>query len=150
MTIKLVEDSDSNWRLPVPPIESEREPFPDAPVIRGLKTDDAHPNQYAIDDKWLDMKIRQETIKVKGGRPRVITVRETRFGPVVTNLARLIKTRPEYARFYRAALAGRHPQLVLEKAIDVPNFMPELILHRYLYGTFQLFVGDIRIFRVVD
>jgi len=71
-------------------------------------------------------------------------------GPVVSDLSRLIKTRPEYARFYRAALAGRHPNLVLEKAIDVKNFMPELVVHHWLYGTFQLFVGDIKVFRVVD
>ena len=64
--------------------------------------------------------------------------------------ARLIKTTPEYVQFYRAALAGRHPYLVLDKSIDVPNFMPELMVHRWLYGTFQLFVGDIRIFRVTN
>lgn len=58
--------------------------------------------------------------------------------------------RPEYVRFYRDALAGRHPHLVQEQHIAVENFMPELLLHRQLYGTFQLFVGDLRIFRVVD
>ena len=71
-------------------------------------------------------------------------------GPAAQDLSRLIKTKPEYVRFYRAALAGRHPNLVLEKSINVKNFMPELLVHRWLYGTFQLFVGDIRIFRVVD
>jgi hypothetical protein len=71
-------------------------------------------------------------------------------GPVVSAPARLVKTKPAYAQFYRDALAGRHPNLELERAIDVTNFMPELMLHRWLYGTFQLFVGDIRIFRVVE
>jgi hypothetical protein len=71
-------------------------------------------------------------------------------GPLVDDLQRLVKTRPEYVQFYRDALAGRHPNLTLEQAIDVNNFMPELVLHKYLYGTFQLFVGDIRIFRVHD
>lgn len=71
-------------------------------------------------------------------------------GPDVSNLQRLIKTTPQYAQFYRTALAGRHPNLVLEKSFDVYNFMPELLLHRWLYGTFQLFVGDIRILRVVN
>ena len=52
--------------------------------------------------------------------------------------------------FYRDALAGRHPHLELENAIELHNFMPELLLHRALYGTFQLFVGDIQIYRVVD
>ena len=71
-------------------------------------------------------------------------------GPLVGDPARLVKTRPEYARFYRDALAGRHPHLVQEQYLPVENFMPELLLHRRLYGTFQLFVGDLRIFRVVD
>lgn len=71
-------------------------------------------------------------------------------GPKVNDLAKLIKTRPREAGFYRAALAGAHPNLRPERAIEVSNFMPELILHKRYYGTFQLFVGDIRIFRVVD
>ena len=36
-------------------------------------------------------------------------------GPFVGNLSRLVKTRPEYARFYRQALAGEHPHLVPEQ-----------------------------------
>ena len=71
-------------------------------------------------------------------------------GPLVDDLSRLVKTRPQYARFYRDALAGRHPHLVEEASITVHNFMPELLLHRWLYGTFQLFVGDLKIFRVLD
>ena len=70
-------------------------------------------------------------------------------GPYVANLERLVKTRPEYVNFYRDALAGRHPNLQLERVLDVDNFMPELVLHRWFYGTFQMFVGDIKIFRVV-
>jgi hypothetical protein len=71
-------------------------------------------------------------------------------GLLVDDPARLVKTRPEYARFYRDALAGRHPHLVQEQYIALRNFMPELLLHRQVYGSFQLFVGDLRIFRVVD
>ncbi|MEE4144589.1 MAG: hypothetical protein V2I26_07295 [Halieaceae bacterium] len=71
-------------------------------------------------------------------------------GPLVGDPARLVKTRPEYVRFYRDALAGRHPHLIQERHIPVENFMPELLLHRQFYGTFQLFVGDLRIFRVLD
>ncbi len=71
-------------------------------------------------------------------------------GPLVHDLSRLVKTRPAYASFYRDALAGRHPYLEPHRTLAVHNFMPELLLHRYLYGTFQLFVGDIRIWRVVE
>jgi hypothetical protein len=63
---------------------------------------------------------------------------------------RLVKTKPEYVEFYRNTLAGNHPVLELERAIDVQNFMPELLLHKWLYGTFQMFVGDIKIYRVVQ
>ncbi len=71
-------------------------------------------------------------------------------GPLVGDLSRLVKTRPEYARFYRDALAGRYPYLAGEQLIPVDNFMPELLLHRWFYGTFELFVGDLRIFRVLN
>ena len=69
-------------------------------------------------------------------------------GPYVGNLQRLIKTTPEYTRFYRRALAGEHPYLEPVRRYDVVNFMPELVLHKWLYGTFQMFVGDIVVFSV--
>jgi hypothetical protein len=71
-------------------------------------------------------------------------------GPLTGNLDRLIKTRPDYALFYREALSGSHPSLQIEEAIDVHNFMPELVLHKVFYGTFQTFVGDIKIMRIVS
>jgi len=71
-------------------------------------------------------------------------------GPLVNTPARLVKTKPEYAAFYRAAIAGEHPHLLQEQSLDVKNFMPELVLHKAFYGTFQLFVGDLKIFRVHD
>jgi hypothetical protein len=71
-------------------------------------------------------------------------------GPLTDDPSRMIKTTPEYVRFYRDTLAGRQPYLQQEQIITVDNFMPELLLHRRFYGTFQLFVGDIRIFRVVN
>ncbi len=69
-------------------------------------------------------------------------------GPLVSDLDKLIKTRPEYARFYRQALAGSHPWLTTEQHIATLNFMPELVLHKALYGSFQMFVGDIVVLRV--
>ena len=71
-------------------------------------------------------------------------------GPLTGNLDRLIKTRPDYALFYRQALSGSHPNLQIEQAMDVRNFMPELVLHKIFYGTFQTFVGDIKILRIVS
>ncbi len=66
----------------------------------------------------------------------------------VNNLERLVKTTPEKALLYRDILAGRHPNLTLEREYTVSNFMPELVLHKKYYGTFQKFVGDLKIYRI--
>jgi hypothetical protein len=71
-------------------------------------------------------------------------------GPLTGAPQRLIKTKPEYVEFYRNTLAGKNPALKLERSIDVQNFMPELLLHKWMYGTFQLFVGDLKIYKVVS
>jgi hypothetical protein len=71
-------------------------------------------------------------------------------GPRVERLDRLIKTRPQYASFYRDVLAGRHPLLREEVVYSVGNFMPELRVHKRLYGTFPMFVGDLRIYTILD
>ncbi|MHC4740574.1 MAG: penicillin acylase family protein [Planctomycetota bacterium] len=52
-----------------------------------LKTEPNHPNQYLFDGKWRDMEIRTETVKVKDGRDKTLTLRETHLGPVVTSIA---------------------------------------------------------------
>ncbi|MFV8819447.1 hypothetical protein ACNKU3_17015 [Haliea sp. E17] len=69
-------------------------------------------------------------------------------GPRTDVLERLVKTTPAHALFYRRALAGENPLLEEVQAFELPHFMPELLLHRAAYGNFQLFVGDLRIFRV--
>jgi len=51
-----------------------------------LKTDGKHPNQYRLDGVWRDMEVREEVIPVKGGDPVKLTIRETIFGPVVSEL----------------------------------------------------------------
>lgn len=70
-------------------------------------------------------------------------------GPLVHRPERMIKTTPRYTAFYREVLSGNHPQLQHALTLPVRDFMPELVLHRRLYGTFQLFVGDIQIYRIV-
>ncbi|MEP5569063.1 MAG: hypothetical protein ABJN62_14590 [Halioglobus sp.] len=69
-------------------------------------------------------------------------------GPLVSDLEKLVKTKPEYAAFYRRALSGKHPLLEPAQAFDLMHFMPELLLHKQWYGNFQLFVGDVKVFRV--
>lgn len=52
-----------------------------------LETDPSRPNQYKVDGRWLEMEVRTETIKVRGGVDESIMVRETIFGPVVSQHA---------------------------------------------------------------
>lgn len=41
-------------------------------------------NQYEFEGKLYDLKLRNETIKIKGQPDKAITVRETRHGPIVS------------------------------------------------------------------
>ncbi|MHC4116934.1 MAG: penicillin acylase family protein [Planctomycetota bacterium] len=49
-----------------------------------LDTDAAHPDQYRVDGKWLDMNRRRETIRIKDAQPERMIVRETIFGPIAS------------------------------------------------------------------
>lgn len=69
-------------------------------------------------------------------------------GPLTHDLQRLIKTTPSAARFYRRLLAGEDPRFQRVAEFRAPTFMPELLAHRWAYGSFTQFVGDILIFRV--
>ncbi len=42
-----------------------------------------NPNEYRVNGEWARAEVRQETIKVRGGADRPLTVRVTRHGPVV-------------------------------------------------------------------
>ena len=63
-----------------------------------LRTDEGHPDQYFLDGEWRDMGLRSETIHVKGGRDIRLIVRETHFGPVVTEYAFTQAGEPEVAQ----------------------------------------------------
>jgi acyl-homoserine lactone acylase PvdQ len=52
-----------------------------------LETDDEYPNQYRFDGRWRSMDLIEEEIQVKGGRAEKLLVRQTHFGPVVTEFA---------------------------------------------------------------
>ena len=70
-------------------------------------------------------------------------------GPIVWNPEWAIKTRAKHVVAYREILADRNEMLKLEKVLRLQHFMPEFLLHRWLYGTFQLFIGDLRIYSIV-
>lgn len=59
-----------------------------------------------------------------------------------------IKTTPLAVRTYRRILAGEEPALELERAITLKHFTPEMLVHRWCYGSFPLFVSDLMIYRV--
>ncbi len=69
-------------------------------------------------------------------------------GPIAWNPEWLIKTTAAYATEYRRILSNQDPNLEPAGEIDIRHFTPEFLIHRYFYGTFQLFIGDIRIFRI--
>jgi penicillin amidase len=62
-----------------------------------LRTDPDRPNQYLFDGQWRNMEVHSETIKVKDGRERTITFRQTHLGPVVTSLAMGVRPGDEVA-----------------------------------------------------
>lgn len=70
-------------------------------------------------------------------------------GPLARDPAKLIKTTPKAVAFYRQALADEHPRLQKVAHFRAPTFMPELLVHRALYGSFTQFVGDIVVYRIV-
>lgn len=62
-----------------------------------LETDPEKPDRYKVDGEWLAMESRVENIKVKGGADETVRVRETIFGPVVSEHALDRKPREEAA-----------------------------------------------------
>jgi penicillin amidase len=49
------------------------------------KVNPENPQQYEVNGKWVDFETRVETIKMAGGDSKVITVRSTRHGPVISD-----------------------------------------------------------------
>lgn len=50
-----------------------------------LHTDAEHPNQYQVDGQWLDFESREEVIGIRDAESETMTIRETIFGPVVSD-----------------------------------------------------------------
>ncbi len=59
---------------------------PDVQDLYVERINPENPRQYEVDGRWVDMKVRQEVIKVaRQEKPAVISVRETRHGPIITD-----------------------------------------------------------------
>jgi hypothetical protein len=57
--------------------------------------------------------------------------------------------KPEYVVGYRKILSGEDPIVKLVAEFNLKHFMPECVVHRLLDGSFQLLIGDLRVYRVV-
>jgi hypothetical protein len=71
-------------------------------------------------------------------------------GPIAWNPDWLIKTTGEYATIHRRILAGEDPNFEFVTEYNLEHFMPELQLHDLLYGSFEMFLGDLKIYRVTS
>jgi penicillin amidase len=49
------------------------------------KVNPDNPFQYEVNGQWVDMDVHTETINVAGGEPVVVTVRNTRHGPIISD-----------------------------------------------------------------
>ena len=76
--------------------------------------------------------------------PREISLDNPIFFLWKSRIVVLIKA--GFAKAKRMTFPASRKDLLKRKSV----FMPELVLHKWLYGTFQMFVGDIKIYRVVD
>ena len=98
------------------------------------KADQLQQGEFLVlSENWYDTAFAQELNGLQAG-----------------DLTRLVKTNPQRAALYRQILSGEHPNLELEQEFTVSNFMPELQLHKAYYGTFQKFVGDLKIYRILN
>jgi penicillin G amidase len=79
------------------------------------KINPENPNQYEVNGKWVAMTVRREEIKVlEQDEPKVILVRETRHGPIITDEG----VSPAYRSY--GVVTGRAASLSLEvKALSV-------------------------------
>jgi penicillin amidase len=55
------------------------------PDVTDLYLERLDGNRYQVDGQWRDLDVRQETIKVAGGRPVTITVRTGKDGPLLSD-----------------------------------------------------------------
>jgi penicillin amidase len=56
-----------------------------------IYTEEVHPEdprRYRVGDEWVDMEVRREIYKVKGGKEETRDVRVTRHGPAITDTVR--------------------------------------------------------------
>lgn len=90
-----------------------------------LETDADHAGQYRVGAEWQDFELRRETIRIKGGGERELTVRESRWGPVAD---KPLLGRPVAIRWAALDTAAVNTELLeleqsqsLEQALAIAN-----------------------------
>jgi penicillin amidase len=58
---------------------------PDVQDLYIEKINPENPNQYEVNEQWVDMDIIEETMRVAGGAEVPLTVRYTRHGPIISD-----------------------------------------------------------------
>jgi penicillin amidase len=109
-----------------------------------LTVDPARPDKYHVDGAWIQMETRTETIKTKGGADETITIRETIFGPVISEHA--LGRRPgEEAALRRVPLHQKNTDTIqaafaMMRARDAREFMHAL--DSWHFPTANCIFGD--------
>ena len=87
--------------------------------------DPKHPGQYLYKGEWRPFTVRQEVIRVRGGRDRVLEVRQSIHGPIINDIVPLPQGTPPVAMRWTAWDFGRNLQgfEALIQARSVDEFM---------------------------
>ncbi len=111
---------------------------PDVQDLYIEKINPDNPNQYEYMGEWRDMNLIEEVIKVNGGEPVTLTVRETQHGPIISDV---LEDQPDVLalRWTATTAPSRILQsaLMLNQAQNVDDFREAL---RYWDTPSQNFV----------
>lgn len=124
-----------------------------APDVQDLyieQINPADPTEYRVGDRWRPLRIRVEEIRVAGRRePHVVRVRETRNGPIITDLASNDQFRGFGVDLPAVSAEGlRVNELSLRWTALEPNRTMESVYRLNRASTFEEFREAVRLFDV--
>jgi penicillin G amidase len=61
------------------------------PDVTDLYLERVDGSRYQVDGQWRDLDVRQETVRVAGGKPVPVTVRSTKHGPLLSDASDELK-----------------------------------------------------------
>ena len=104
--------------------------------------------KYFVDGQWQEPETREETIKVRGGADRTITVRSTRNGPVLSDVLPAVADAGDRAPTPDAQDVGRATAVSLRWTGLMPAKTADALLGFDLAGNFEEFRAAARDFAV--